>query len=123
MSASAASESKSPEVAHGAAVDVLLYAISKCVLGEVLVARSSMGVCAVLLADTARELEIDLSMRFPHSTLVADKAAVQDEGVYDAPLSCVGADWAWEADAASRAVANAAATLFRDLINHRSVRG
>jgi AraC family transcriptional regulator, regulatory protein of adaptative response / methylated-DNA-[protein]-cysteine methyltransferase len=60
-------------------VDVLSYATSRCALGEVLVARSSKGVCAVLIGDTDEELEADLAARFPQSTLVANDIVVRED--------------------------------------------
>lgn len=60
-------------------IDVLSYATSECALGEVLVARSSKGVCAILIGDNNEELEADLTARFPRSTLMANKAAVRDD--------------------------------------------
>jgi AraC family transcriptional regulator, regulatory protein of adaptative response / methylated-DNA-[protein]-cysteine methyltransferase len=59
--------------------DILSYATSQCALGEVLVARSSKGVCAVLIGDTVKELEADLAMRFPKSGLLANEFAVRDD--------------------------------------------
>ncbi len=48
-------------IANSVAVDVLSYATARCALGEVLVARSSKGVCAVLIGDSDDELEADLT--------------------------------------------------------------
>jgi methylated-DNA-[protein]-cysteine S-methyltransferase/AraC family transcriptional regulator of adaptative response/methylated-DNA-[protein]-cysteine methyltransferase len=66
-------------IANSVAVDVLSYATARCALGEVLVARSSKGVCAVLIGDSDDELAADLAARFPKSTLVANKIAVRDD--------------------------------------------
>lgn len=65
--------------AASATVDILSYATSACALGEVLVARSIEGVCAVLIGDTVEELEADLSTRFPKSTLLRNDFAVRDD--------------------------------------------
>ena len=72
---------QAPEQASvtGVTADPLFYATSRCELGEVLVARSSEGVCAVLIGDTDEELEADLAARFPTSTLHADEIAVRDD--------------------------------------------
>src|ERR1700756_1740804 len=61
------------------AVDLLSYGISKCALGEVLVARSSKGVCAVLIGNNADQLEADIVERFPKSLIIADEGAVRDD--------------------------------------------
>lgn len=65
--------------ATGLAADVVSYAISRCAMGEVLVARSSKGVCAILIGDTEHELETDLATRFPKSTILANEIAVRDD--------------------------------------------
>lgn len=57
-------------------VDTLSYATGECALGQVLVARSSKGVCAILIGDDGKELEADLAARFPKATLVANEADV-----------------------------------------------
>ncbi len=72
-----------PAITQAASVDAaddrLSYGIAACALGEVLVARSSRGVCAVLIGDTAEELEADLAARFPKSIILADDIAVCDD--------------------------------------------
>jgi AraC family transcriptional regulator of adaptative response/methylated-DNA-[protein]-cysteine methyltransferase len=62
-----------------AAADILSYATSRCALGSVLVARSSSGVCAILLGDTDEELGADLTARFPQSIILANEIAVRDD--------------------------------------------
>jgi O-6-methylguanine DNA methyltransferase len=52
-------------------VDILSYATGQCALGQVLVARSTAGVCSILIGDDHGELEADLSARFRKATLVA----------------------------------------------------
>jgi AraC family transcriptional regulator of adaptative response/methylated-DNA-[protein]-cysteine methyltransferase len=59
--------------------DVLFYATCGCALGTILTARSTKGVCAILLGDDARALEDDLARRFPHSTLVPNEMMVRDD--------------------------------------------
>jgi AraC family transcriptional regulator, regulatory protein of adaptative response / methylated-DNA-[protein]-cysteine methyltransferase len=61
------------------AVESLLYAIGECALGQVLVARSGSGVCAILLGVERDELEAGLADRFPKARLVASEAAVHDD--------------------------------------------
>ncbi len=45
------------------------YAIGRCSLGELLVARSDRGICAILFGENPEELESDLQRRFPRATL------------------------------------------------------
>jgi AraC family transcriptional regulator, regulatory protein of adaptative response / methylated-DNA-[protein]-cysteine methyltransferase len=61
------------------ATDVLLFGVGDSALGKVLLARSAMGVCAILLGDDAGELEADLAGRFPEATLVANEVLVRDD--------------------------------------------
>jgi AraC family transcriptional regulator, regulatory protein of adaptative response / methylated-DNA-[protein]-cysteine methyltransferase len=61
------------------AVESLLYAIGECALGQVLIARSGLGICAILLGGERDELEADLAARFPRARLVANDAAVHDD--------------------------------------------
>jgi methylated-DNA-[protein]-cysteine S-methyltransferase/AraC family transcriptional regulator of adaptative response/methylated-DNA-[protein]-cysteine methyltransferase len=67
-----AASTETPEVVP---VDVIAYATSNCALGDVLVARSAKGVCAILMGDDSEDLEADLALRFPEATLIA----VQDD--------------------------------------------
>jgi AraC family transcriptional regulator of adaptative response/methylated-DNA-[protein]-cysteine methyltransferase len=48
---------------------VIQFAIGTCPVGRVLVARSSIGVCAILLGDHARGLLSQLRRQFPSATL------------------------------------------------------
>ena len=48
------------------------FAIGECTLGSILVARSELGVCAILLGDDPDTLARDLQDRFPHATLTGD---------------------------------------------------
>jgi AraC family transcriptional regulator, regulatory protein of adaptative response / methylated-DNA-[protein]-cysteine methyltransferase len=61
------------------AVETFSYGIGGCALGQVLLARSDWGVCAILLGAGREELEADLAARFPKVRLVADAAAVRDD--------------------------------------------
>lgn len=60
-------------------VDLLSYAVSKCPLGHVLIARSAKGVCAILMGDDGAYLEVDLAARFPQTMLIANFVAVQED--------------------------------------------
>jgi len=61
------------------ALDMLSCAIGDSALGRVLVARSTKGVCAILIGDNRAELEADLVTRFPQAVHVANDAAVRDD--------------------------------------------
>jgi AraC family transcriptional regulator of adaptative response/methylated-DNA-[protein]-cysteine methyltransferase len=61
------------------AVEILFYAIGECALGQVLIARSGSGVCAIQLGAGRDELETDLAARFPKARLVANEAAIYDD--------------------------------------------
>jgi len=63
---------------YQSSVDVISYAISKCAVSEVLVARTVAGVCAILIG-TAKELEADLAARFRNARLVENEATVCDD--------------------------------------------
>lgn len=55
--------------AKNAQDETILWQTGHCYLGEVLVACTPQGICAVLLGETADELLEDLSRRFPHAEL------------------------------------------------------
>ena len=57
---------------------MLYYATGECALGQVLVARSAKGVCAILIGADHDELKADLTARFPQAKLVAVEAVVHD---------------------------------------------
>jgi O-6-methylguanine DNA methyltransferase len=58
--------------------DVISYATTECAFGQLLVARSAKGVCAVLVGTHREELEAQLATRFPKGTLVPNEAVAQD---------------------------------------------
>jgi methylated-DNA-[protein]-cysteine S-methyltransferase/AraC family transcriptional regulator of adaptative response/methylated-DNA-[protein]-cysteine methyltransferase len=60
-------------------VDVLSFGIAECALGQLLLARSTCGVCAILIGDGNKELVADLAARFPESQLVANETPVHDD--------------------------------------------
>ena len=69
-----------PAATHdNVAVDILTYATGECALGQVLVARSVKGICAILLGADHDELEAHLAARFPQATLVANEPVVHDD--------------------------------------------
>ena len=59
--------------------DEIVFSIGKSDIGRVLVARSNIGICAILLGSDAGELRRDLSSRFLGCILVRDDEAVRDE--------------------------------------------
>lgn len=59
--------------------DILSYAIGACDLGQVLVARSVKGVCAIMIGIDQGVLQADLAARFPHAQLVANETVMQDD--------------------------------------------
>jgi AraC family transcriptional regulator, regulatory protein of adaptative response / methylated-DNA-[protein]-cysteine methyltransferase len=60
-------------------VDTISYATGESALGQVLVARSVSGVCAILFGADSDELLADLTARFPNAKLIVSKAAVHDD--------------------------------------------
>ena len=67
------------EAQDGTGDETIVYGTSGCALGQLLVARSNIGVCAILLGDDRDDLEADLATRFPKARLSANDAAVRDD--------------------------------------------
>jgi AraC family transcriptional regulator of adaptative response/methylated-DNA-[protein]-cysteine methyltransferase len=66
------------------------FAIGECSLGSILVARSELGVCAILLGDDPDALARDLQDRFPRATLIGgdpkfEQLVAQVVGLVEAP--------------------------------------
>jgi O-6-methylguanine DNA methyltransferase len=57
----------------------IFFSVGESSAGKVLVARTVVGICAVLIGASRRELESDLEARFPGRTLVADAAKAQED--------------------------------------------
>src|ERR1700722_13482176 len=57
----------------------IAFSIGESALGKVLVARSAVGVCAILIGSDSDELSSDLATRFPDSRLVADELQLRDD--------------------------------------------
>jgi len=75
--------------AGGATADIR-FAIGECSLGSILVARSELGVCAILLGDDPDTLARDLQDRFPRATLIGgdeefEQLVAQVVGFVEAP--------------------------------------
>ena len=62
-----------------AEIDTISYGMSVSDLGELLVARSIKGVCAILMGSDREELDAELTARFPIANLIADETVVQDD--------------------------------------------
>ncbi|MER9300862.1 methylated-DNA--[protein]-cysteine S-methyltransferase [Mesorhizobium sp. M0621] len=60
-----------------AALDTIVYAIGQSAIGNILAARSDIGVCAILIGSDADALEQDLGHRFPGKMLVEDEPALR----------------------------------------------
>jgi AraC family transcriptional regulator of adaptative response/methylated-DNA-[protein]-cysteine methyltransferase len=61
------------------AVEAIQFAVTGCDLGKVLVARSKMGVCAILLGTNAEELEIELAKIFPDEVFIRNERVVKED--------------------------------------------
>lgn len=57
----------------------IAFSIGESALGKVLVARSAVGVCAILIGSDTNELSSDLATRFPDNRLVADEQKLHDD--------------------------------------------
>jgi hypothetical protein len=75
----ASSQSRSAAAELSATAEILSFATSKSALGRVLLARSTKGVCAILIDDDDDELEADLAFRFPKAKLVRNEPVVRDD--------------------------------------------
>jgi O-6-methylguanine DNA methyltransferase len=64
---------------EGAMSEDIIFATRECVLGKVLVARSAVGVCAILIGSEAEDLKRDLAMRFPGNNLIANEPHLRDD--------------------------------------------
>src|SRR5439155_8604729 len=78
MISSAKSQTIAPDEAT-MSKDIVTFAARECVLGQVLVARSAVGVCAILIGAEAEELRNDLAKRFPGSSLIANEPRLRDD--------------------------------------------
>lgn len=57
----------------------IFFSVGDSAVGKVLVARTIVGVCAVLIGASHQALESKLEARFPGRTLVGNAAEVQDD--------------------------------------------
>ena len=61
------------------AAEAIRFAVAGCDVGKVLVARSRMGVCSILLGTNAEELEIELGKIFPDDVFVRNERVVKED--------------------------------------------
>ncbi|AEH87761.1 methylated-DNA--[protein]-cysteine S-methyltransferase [Mesorhizobium opportunistum] len=62
-----------------AALDTITYAIGQSAIGNILAARSRIGVCAILIGSSAETLEQDIANRFPGKILIEDEPGLSDD--------------------------------------------
>jgi AraC family transcriptional regulator of adaptative response/methylated-DNA-[protein]-cysteine methyltransferase len=55
----------------------ICFAIGKCSLGAILIARSEKGICAISMGDSPDALARDLQHRFPHAQIIGDDAGFE----------------------------------------------
>jgi O-6-methylguanine DNA methyltransferase len=65
------------EHASANGVDTIQFGVTGCDLGKALVARTRIGVCAILLGTNAEELQIELRKIFPEDLVIRDERAVE----------------------------------------------
>ncbi|OAT46481.1 Ada family regulatory protein/methylated-DNA--protein-cysteine methyltransferase [Proteus hauseri ATCC 700826] len=70
---------------------VIFFAIGICSLGNILVAQSEKGICAITLGDDADNLLVDLQKQFPHAELIGankefEQIVAQVVGFIEFPL-------------------------------------
>lgn len=63
--------------AGGADADIR-FAVGECSLGSILVARSNIGICSILLGDDPDALARDLQDRFPKANLIGGDTAFEE---------------------------------------------
>lgn len=63
--------------ARGGAGARVVYAIAECPLGNLLVAATAKGICAVSLGDTGAELEQSLLAEFPNAEITPDDSGLK----------------------------------------------
>ncbi|TGQ64187.1 methylated-DNA--[protein]-cysteine S-methyltransferase [Mesorhizobium sp. M00.F.Ca.ET.186.01.1.1] len=61
------------------ALDTITYATGQSAIGAILVARSHIGVCAILIGDDRDVLEQDLANHFPGKIPIEDGARLRDD--------------------------------------------
>jgi O-6-methylguanine DNA methyltransferase len=64
---------------HEAPSGEIAFATGESTLGTVLIARTTHGICAILIGSEAVELTADLAERFPENTLVRSDPKLDDD--------------------------------------------
>ena len=64
---------------NDSALEEIAFATGETELGTFLIARSSVGVCSIIMGSDGDELSNDLAERFPESRLVRDNAKLADD--------------------------------------------
>jgi AraC family transcriptional regulator of adaptative response/methylated-DNA-[protein]-cysteine methyltransferase len=109
-----------------AAVEIV-YSVSECSLGPVLVASSAKGVCAVLLGASPAVFEQDLQRRFPDARLVGTSVTELHKKViafvdaprasFEVPLDARGTDFQRKVWRALRDIPAGATASYSDIAN------
>ena len=66
------------EIRDDGANNDIIFATGKCSLGSILVAKSEMGICAILIGEDPAVLERDLKDRFSRANLINDQSVCRD---------------------------------------------
>ncbi len=69
---------KPKEYRAGGANAEIRFAVGRCSFGDIVVARSNRGVCAILLGDDPEQLVRDLQDRFPSAELIGADPAFEE---------------------------------------------
>jgi len=64
---------------NGAAPNDIVYSIGESAAGQILVARTSVGVCAILIGADGEALKNDLATRFPNRPRIWSASQLTDE--------------------------------------------
>jgi len=109
------------------AVVEIVYSVSECSLGSVLVASSAKGVCAVLLGASPAVLKHDLQERFPDARLIGTSVTELHKKViafvdapsasFDGPLDARGTDFQRKVWRALRDIPVGATASYLDIAN------
>lgn len=59
--------------------DKIIYSIGRTAIGQILVARTPVGICAILIGSDLGALKGDLATRFPDRTLISSASQLSDE--------------------------------------------
>jgi AraC family transcriptional regulator, regulatory protein of adaptative response / methylated-DNA-[protein]-cysteine methyltransferase len=109
------------------AVVEIVYSVSDCSLGLVLIASGAKGVCAVLLGASPAALKQDLQKRFPDARLIGTSVTELHKKVivfvdapiasFDGPLDVRGTDFQRKVWRALRDIPAGATASYLDIAN------